>query len=60
MKINRKASLLGEKFSMNAIHCESLKEKEIIRLMNIINNPAYIYLEDTEFEATVPMLYEEG
>ena len=45
---------------MNAIHCESLKEKEIIRLMNIINNPAYIYLEDTEFEATVPMLYEEG
>lgn len=58
-EISRRASLLSEKFSMNGIHCENLKEKEIIRLMNIVNNPSYIHLEDTAFEATVPTLCEE-
>ena len=58
-ELARKMALLGEKFSINSIHCESLKEKEIIRLMNIVNNPSYIHLEDTEFEATVPTLSEE-
>ena len=59
-EISRRASLLAEKFSINGIHCESLKEKEIIRLMNIINNPSYIHLEDTEFRASIPTLYECG
>ena len=57
-ELARKTALLGEKFSINSIHCESLKEKEIIRLMNIVNNPSYIHLEDTEFGASIPTLYE--
>ena len=58
-ELARKTALLGEKFSVNGIHCESLKEKEIIRLMNIVNNPSYIHLEDTEFEVSIPTMKEE-
>lgn len=58
-EISRRASLLAEKFSINGVHCESLKAKEMIRLMNIVNNPSYIHLEDTEFEAIIPTLYDK-
>jgi len=44
------------KFESGSIRCEILKEQDIVRLCNLINNPAYSNIEDTEFEATIPIL----
>ena len=38
------------------IYCEILKQQDIVRLCNLINNPAYSNVEDNEFEATIPFL----
>lgn len=53
------ASLLAEKFTTNGIGCDLLAEKEIVRLLNLVNNPSYTHLEDTEFEAVIPTLKED-
>nr|WP_314464457.1 hypothetical protein [uncultured Clostridium sp.] len=50
------ASLLAEKFTTNGIGCDVLTEKEIVRLLNLVNNPSYTHLEDTEFEASIPII----
>lgn len=55
----KRASLLAEKFTTNGIGCEMLTEKEIVRLLNLVNNPSYTHLEDTEFEASIPTLKED-
>ena len=55
----KRAALLAEKFSGNGIGCDVLTEKEIIRLLNLVNNPSYTHLEDTEYSASVPTLKED-
>ncbi|MEG0090593.1 MAG: hypothetical protein RSA20_02125 [Oscillospiraceae bacterium] len=55
----KRASLLAEKFTTNGVGCDVLGEKEIVRLLNLVNNPSYTHLEDTEFEASVPTLKGE-
>lgn len=55
----KRASLLAEKFTGNGVGCDVLTEKEIIRLLNLVNNPSYTHLEDTEYSASVPTLKEE-
>lgn len=52
----KRVSLLAEKFTTNGIGCDLLAEKEIVRLLNLVNNPSYTHLEDTEFEASIPTL----
>lgn len=54
----KRAALLAEKFSGNGIGCDVLTEKEIIRLLNLVNNPSYTHLEDTECSASIPTLKE--
>lgn len=44
------------KFESGNIRCKILKEQDIVRLCNLVNNPAYANVEDTEFEATIPIL----
>ena len=44
------------KFESGSIHCEILKEQDIVRLCNLVNNPAYSNIEDSEFKATIPLL----
>lgn len=44
------------KFESGSIRCEILKEQEIVRLCNLINNPTYSNIEDSEFQATIPLL----
>lgn len=46
------------KFESGNIRCEILKEQEIVRLGNLVNNPAYVGLEDGEFGKTIPLLVE--
>jgi flagellar basal body-associated protein FliL len=44
------------KFESGNVRAEILKEQDIVRLCNLINNPAYSNVEDTEFEPTIPIL----
>ncbi|EGW36646.1 hypothetical protein [Desulfosporosinus sp. OT] len=38
------------------IGCEILEQQNIVRLCNLINNPAYMHLEDTDFTPSIPIL----
>jgi hypothetical protein len=33
-----------------------LNQQEIVRLCNLVNNPAYSHIEDTSFNAAIPLL----
>ena len=57
-EINRKAMLLAEKFTINNINCEILSQREIMRFINLINNPYYAHLEDTEYTKDIPIIQE--
>lgn len=59
-ELYKRALLLAEKFTSSGIGCDILKEKEIVRLLNLVNNPSYTHLEDTEFAASIPLLEEVG
>lgn len=52
----KRAALFSEKFSGCGIPCDVLGEKEIVRLLNLVHNPSYTHLEDTEFSATIPTI----
>jgi len=54
--IYKRAVLLAEKFTTNGIGCEVIGEKEIVRLINLVHNPSYVHLEDTETAASIPVL----
>ena len=54
--IYKRAALLAEKFTTNGIGCEVIGEKEIVRLINLVHNPSYVHLEDTETAASIPLL----
>lgn len=54
--IYKRAALLSEKFTTNGIGCDVIGEKEIVRLINLVHNPSYVHLEDTETEASIPLL----
>ncbi len=55
----KRAALFSEKFSGCGILCDVLGEKEIVRLLNLVHNPSYTHLEDSEFSASIPMLKED-
>lgn len=59
-ELHKRALLLAEKFTANGVGCDMLKEKEIVRLLNLVNNPSYTHLEDTDFAASIPLLEEVG
>lgn len=42
------------------IQTEILEQQDIVRLCNLVNNPAYVHLEDSGFEATIPILESVG
>ena len=52
----KRASLLCEKFAAGGVACDILTEKEIVRLLNLVNNPSYTHLEDEETAASIPTL----
>ncbi|HBA46399.1 MAG TPA: hypothetical protein DCZ91_01070, partial [Lachnospiraceae bacterium] len=55
-ELSKRASLLCEKFAAGGVACDILVEKEIVRLLNLVNNPSYTHLEDMEMAASIPML----
>lgn len=42
------------------IRTEILGQQEIVRLCNLINNPACVHLEDADFSPSIPVLAERG
>ena len=58
-ELQKRAALLCEKFSSGGITSDVLNEKEIVRLLNLVNNPNYTHLEDAEYTASIPLLKGE-
>ncbi|TYQ17852.1 UNVERIFIED_CONTAM: hypothetical protein Cloal_0224 [Acetivibrio alkalicellulosi] len=56
--ISKRCCELLSKFESGKLRCEILKEHEIVRLCNLINNPAYSNIEDAGFERTIPILMD--
>ena len=54
-ELAKRCSELVSKFENSKITCEILKQQDIVRLCNLINNPAYVHLEDSSFEASIPL-----
>lgn len=55
--LNKRAYEIIAKFSSNQVKCDILTEQEIYRLYNLFNNPSSINLEDSQFDATVPLIF---
>jgi len=54
--ISKRCYEFVSKFESSNIRCEILKQNDIVKLCNLINNPAYSNIEDSEFEATIPLM----
>ena len=54
--ISKRCYEFVSKFECSNIRCEILKQNDIVKLCNLINNPAYSNIEDSEFEATIPLI----
>ena len=52
--------LLYTSFADCGIQTEILEQQDIVRLCNLVNNPAYVHLEDAGFEAAIPILESVG
>ena len=56
----QKLKYLSGYFADCGIQSEILEQQDIVRLCNLVNNPAYVHLEDAEFEAAIPILESVG
>lgn len=56
MELSKRAALLSEKLMSGNVSSDILSEKEIVRFLNLVNNPSYVHLEDTEFSPSIPIL----
>lgn len=57
--ISRRMQDIAGCFENSKVPVEILKEKEIARLCNLINNPAYVHLEDMSYDPTFPILQDQ-
>jgi len=56
-----KAKRLVQHFEEAGLQAQLLKQQEIVRLGNLVNNPAYSHLDQVEPEEAIPFLfYKEG
>ena len=56
----QKLKYLAGYFADCGIQAEILEQQDIVRLCNLVNNPAYVHLEDAGFEAAIPILESVG
>ena len=56
----QKLKYLSGYFADCGIQTEILEQQDIVRLCNLVNNPAYVHLEDAGFEAAIPILESVG
>lgn len=48
-----------KKFSENGVNAELLSKTGMVRLCNLVNNPAYVHLESADIEDAISVLSEE-
>lgn len=56
----QKLKYLEGYFSDVSIRTEILEQQDIVRLCNLINNPSYVHLEDSEVALSIPVLMGYG
>lgn len=56
LDLNKRAIEIVSMFESALIKATILAEKDIIRLCNLINNPAFVNLEETSVEQTIPFI----
>lgn len=54
--ISKRCYELSSKFEGCGIPCEVLNQQDIVRLCNLVNNPAYSHIEDAGFEPSIPII----
>ncbi len=54
--LTKRAMEIISMFESASIKASILKEKDIIRLCNLINNPAFVNLEDVSVNQTLPFV----
>ncbi|WP_242947469.1 hypothetical protein [Desulfosporosinus lacus] len=57
--LNR-AKQFAQNFIDCGVECELLPQQEIVRLCNLVNNPAYTHLEDSDTEPAIPIIENKG
>ena len=55
-ELSKRCCELSSRFEGCGIPCEILNQQDIVRLCNLVNNPAYSHIEDTGFDAAIPLL----
>ena len=55
-EITKRSYEFSSKFESCQIRCEVLRQQDIVKLCNLINNPAYSHHEDGEFGVTMPVI----
>ncbi len=55
-ELMQKLKYLEGYFSDVGIRAEILEQQDIVRLCNLINNPSYVHLEDSEITPVIPMI----
>lgn len=55
-ELMNRGRLLAEIFNSSRIPCEILGQQDIVRLCNLVNNPSYTHIENTNFEAAIPLI----
>ena len=54
--ITAAAQEIVKKYTDNGIHAELLDKKGIVHLLNLVNNPAYVHIENTNIEDVISVL----
>lgn len=54
-EISKHCYELSSKFQGCGISCEILSQQDIVRLCNLVNNPASSHIEDTSFNTSMPL-----
>ena len=50
------SDLFAEHFEAVGIKTEIIKDQDIVRLCNLVNNPAVVSIEDEMTDASIPIL----
>jgi hypothetical protein len=58
-ELRKKAGSISDAFSAHGISTNILEEPEIIKLTNLIHNPAYAHLEDGEITSVIPFIFDK-
>lgn len=59
-EISKRCYEFTSKFESCGISCDILNQQDIARLCNLVTNPAYSHVEDTSFNASIPLFANLG